>query len=251
MKKLMLAAVICATTVIAGAQRHDRADDVLRLNERVSMMLERNIYRMSPREQDQVFRKLEEIRDIVRGGQSGPQGSISFCSAACTDPWGAIIEKNSRGAFAEFEQEAKQLALDEVNNNFRCSNGAKVMACDKTSFEVFGAVATCTDPWGAHETKSSRYGTGRSQEAAKQNARENVMAKYKCSNSTKIQSIGSDRTGRHYCSAACTDPWGSVDSTKTKGAGGDSLIEATGKALEAVIDAHRCSNGAKIVNCSK
>jgi hypothetical protein len=255
MKKWMLLTIALTLGTLAGAQsRPPRTDDLRRLSNRVYEMIERNADRLDRRDIGDITAHLEAIRDIIRGGNQPPvpptPAGMNYCVAACITSAGNPDLRYARGMKAEFEVQAKQLAIEATMKAFSCNIRATIVACENQSWERYDALASCIRSSGNVDTKYTKLGTGNGPEEAQQNARQSTMEKYSCNIGVKAHQVAA-ADGRHYCSAACINSSGNPDVRYSKGADGDSTIEASAKAIELVMNTYNCNIGVKITECSQ
>ena len=55
---------------------------------------------------------------------------VSYCAAGCVDAYGKVDERYSNGARGRNRLEAEILALKEVQNQYKCNYGVKIISCN-------------------------------------------------------------------------------------------------------------------------
>ena len=180
-----------------------------------------------------------------------PQNNGFYCAAACTSSTGVVDFRQSDGAPANFEAQARDAATQKVQAKFSCSWGLKVTTCSPQYAEsVYDAAAACTTSTGKPELRQAKGGQGFSATEAATNARIAAQAAFGCS--WGIVDVGASQELRQaYCTAACTSSTGVPDARQARGAEGRNRTEALVKSVAATQAAFSCSWGVAITECSE
>ncbi len=115
----------------------------------------------------------------------------------------------------------------------------------------FFSYAGCTDAYGTVDVKYIAAATGMFQLEAETNALKAVQAERKCTYGVKTVETEEIRTGieRNYCTAGCTDAYGSVDTRYIQAGKGRNMAEAKFNALKSAQKTYSCTYSVKIQNC--
>lgn len=115
----------------------------------------------------------------------------------------------------------------------------------------FFSYAGCTDVYGTVDVKYIAASTGMFQLESETNALKAVQAERKCNYGVKVVETEEIRTGieRNYCTAGCTDVYGTVDTRYIQAGKGRNMAEAKFNALKAAQTSYSCNYSVKIQNC--
>jgi len=180
--------------------------------------------------------------------QDVPNGM--FCQAACKDYNGNPDLKYVKGAYGDFEAQAKENALQAVRSAYSCNYGIVNTQCSpQYSSEKFYCASSCTDYNGNADQKYTKSASAKSLVEAMTKATSTLNTSYSCNYGVK--SLGcTDHVEKNYCVAACKDYNGNADLNYSKGEAGNSKLEAQVKAISDVNSAFSCNYGVIVTECS-
>lgn len=273
MKKVSIALGILGTLSV-GVYAQQGGRPLLRLANEVASLVRNNAYTLDQEQRRQVRRNLRQAKRILLGEYvpapnpyppgpnpyppgpnpypPGPNPySGYYCVAACKNYSGGADFTYSKGASGDFEVQAKQNAVDAVNKAFSCNYGVKNVSCEQVQgYSRYSAIASCKNYSGGNDLSYAKTGSGSTKLEAQQNARNEVKKAYNCNYGIKIYETSNGVQSPAYCVAACKNYSGGADLNYSKGASGEDLVDAKGKAIEAVNKAYTCNYGVKINECS-